>query len=138
MSARSNGNADRKRILLVEPDHEIFVRLMILIDETAGEHYTLDWAASYRFGTSLLQRNHYDICLVAAQLGFQSGRDFVASAKDLKPDVPIIMLEDRPGAVVETEPGDEHLWDRLRLDQLSGQVLFSTLREAATSSPAPC
>lgn len=132
MSARLTNDPNRKRILLVEPNHEVFVRLMILIDEMAGEGYSLDWAASFRFGTSLLRRNTYDICLVASQLGFQTGREFVTAAKEIRSQIPIIMLDHPEAPELESDPIDEHVWDRLKLDQLSGQLLSSTLREAAS------
>ena len=130
MSAKLSPTDGRKRILLVEPNHEVFVRLMILVDEIAGDSYSVDWAASLRFGTSLLQRNDYDICLVASQIGFQTGREFVAAAKELKPELPIIMLDHPDNSAPETELVEEQLWDRLRLDQLSVQLLSNTLREA--------
>lgn len=132
MSVRLTKQPDRKHILLVEPNHEVFVRLMILIDEAAGDEYALDWAASYRFGTSLLKRNPYQACLVGSQIGLHSGREFVAAAQRLKPNVPIIMLDPPPGGEDDLELRDEHLWDRLQLDQLDGQLLFNTLREAAS------
>jgi DNA-binding NtrC family response regulator len=131
MSAKTTSFPERKRILLVEPNHEVLVRLMILIDEIAGDAYAMDWAASMRFGTSLLQRNDYDVCLVASQIGFQTGREFVRAAKELKPAIPVIMLEHPDTTALESDPVEEQLWDRLRMDQLSVQLLSNTLREAA-------
>ena len=131
MSAQLTNKPDRKRILLVDPNHEVFVRVMILIDDIAADEYALDWAASFRFGTSLLKRNRYQTCLVASNLGFQTGREFANTARAIAPEVPLIMLENPGSSPPAHEPGDEHLWDRLRLDQMTAQLLCNTLREAS-------
>lgn len=47
MGAKLNPTEQRRRILLVDPDHETFMRLILLLDEGAHNRYTMDWAATF-------------------------------------------------------------------------------------------
>jgi DNA-binding NtrC family response regulator len=126
----------KKRILLVEPKHETFVRLILLLDEVVPQHYTMDWAATYRFGTSLLERNEYDVCLVGTQLGFHNGLEFVNSAHAVAPDIPCIMLQEEDMADALFEATGNQMWDCLQLHKLSPQILYRSLRDAVRNHHA--
>jgi DNA-binding NtrC family response regulator len=126
----------KKRILLVEPKHETFVRLILLLDEVVPQQYTMDWAATYRFGTSLLERNEYDVCLVGTQLGFHNGLEFVNSAPAVGADVPCIMLQEEGVADALFEAAEDQMWDCLEMKKLSPQILYRSLRDAVRNRHA--
>ncbi len=132
MSAKLQTTDSHRKILLVEPNHETFVRLILLLDEAARDDYSMDWAATFRFGTSLLQRNNYDLCLVGSRLGFHTGHEFIEAATQISPDLPLILLEKESEYAPETGV-TEPVWDSLDLERLDSQVLFNSLREACNS-----
>jgi hypothetical protein len=132
MSAKLPTTENHRKILLVEPSHETFVRLILLLDEAARNEYSMDWATTFRFGTSLLHRNEYDLCLVGTQLGFHTGQEFIEATARIRPELPLILLEkDRANA--PDHDIAKPAWDSLDLERLDSQLLFNSLREACST-----
>jgi len=122
----------RNELLLVVPRHDIYVRLMMLVNEAAPDVYTIDWAATHRFAISLIRRNAYDICLVGSRVGSQTGIEFAREANKLCSNLPVIQLSDDSEVAQDTIECNK-LWDRLDLEKLSPRLLGDSLREASRS-----
>lgn len=133
MSARLPTSQDRRKILLVDTNHATFARLRLILNEVAPEQYTVEWANRFRLGVTQMRRKKYDLCLVATRLGYRSGHEFIETSQELRPDLPLIMLEDSTAA--EPDHIDEPVWDSLNLDRLHPQVLCNSLREACVTRP---
>lgn len=128
MSARLPTPQDRRKILLVDPNHATFLRLRLILDEAAPEQYTVEWANRFRLGVTQMRRKNYDLCLVASRLGCRSGYDFVETSQQFRPELPLIMLEQEDDR--ESDTLNEPVWDSLDLDRLHPRVLCNSLREA--------
>lgn len=131
MSAQSHHpRRTRKHLLLVVPQHDVYIRLMMLIEEASPGEYMVDWAATYRFAVSLVKRNAYDTCLVSSRVGTYTITEFAEEANQLCANLPIIQLNDSSDIGVESAENTK-LWDRLETEKLSPRLLCDTLRDAS-------
>lgn len=124
----------KKHLLLVVPRHDIFVRMTMLIEESAADEYIIDWAATYRFGISLVKRDACEVCLVATQIGTQSGTEFAREARQFCHNLPMILLSESDDDFQTLEAAERNLlWDRIELEKLSPRLLCDSLRDACHS-----
>jgi PAS domain S-box-containing protein len=81
----------RLRVLLIDDDEDDFVLTQQLFKET-GNHFSLDWAASYDAGLAALKDGAHDVCLLDYRLGAQSGLDLLRETREAGCGLPIILL----------------------------------------------
>lgn len=104
----------------------------MLIEESAPNEYIIDWAATYRFGISLVKRNAYDVCFVGSRIGSQSGAEFAAEARQLCHNLPMILFSEQESDYQQLEYSERTvLWDHIELNKLSPRLLADSLRDAS-------
>lgn len=120
------------RLLLIEADHEMFARIILLLEESAPRQYALDWAATFKFGLSLLRRNQYDLVLVRNRFGFHAGPDLIKAMRDTGIQIPAILLteDDKSEYIDHSEFG---IWDCLDTRRLDGALLIHSIRDATAN-----
>ncbi len=122
----------QQRILLIEAEHEMFARIILLLEESAPRQYGLDWAGTFKFGLSLLRRHQYDLVLVRNRLGFHSGPDLIEAMRNAGIQTPAILLteDDHAEYIDHSEFG---IWDCLDISRFDGKMLIHTMREATAN-----
>ncbi|MGB0579920.1 MAG: hypothetical protein ACPGVU_09490 [Limisphaerales bacterium] len=78
-----------------------------------------------------MRRKKYDLCLVASHLGYRSGHEFIETSQQMRPETPLIILENNCAA--DSDRWDEPVWNSLDLDRLHPEVLCNSLREACVT-----
>lgn len=90
-------------ILLIEDDEDDFVIISELLEDVEGYAFSVQWETSHTTGLSRLQDEQFDICLVDYRIGAKTGIDFIADAKELNTDVPMILVTGVPDRDVDLE-----------------------------------
>lgn len=120
------------RLLLVGDSHELFARVILLLDEIAPNRYALDWASSCSFALSLLQRAQFAVCLASFRIGNQYGADLIRRMRAMDCHTPVVLLGSREEQV---EQPAAHAYDHLDCNRLSASMLNQAIRDAAARRP---
>lgn len=80
------------RVLLADADHDLFIKITLLLDEIAPRRFMLEWASTYSFAVTVLRRQRFDLCLISSHVGHRSGSELVTQIKAHVPGTPVILL----------------------------------------------
>ncbi len=107
------------QILFAGTDEKDCQSLQDMLNQAQRWKFELDWAASYQASQHLLQTNHYDAVLVAADLGGQPGASLIREAASTKYPAPLILLRDEGNLAAS-------------LDALEAGAIFSLVKAEIT------
>lgn len=121
------------RLLLVGDSHDLFARVILLLDEIAPNRFTLDWASSCSFALSLLQRSQFAVCLASFRIGHLSGADLIREMRAMDCHTPVVLLSSMEE---QAEQPAAHAYDHLDCNRLSASMLHQAIRDAAARRSA--
>ncbi|MFA6542951.1 MAG: hypothetical protein WCS99_00900 [Limisphaerales bacterium] len=120
-------SSPRRRLLLVDTEHDFFVKITLLMEEVAPRRFVLEWASTYSFAASLLRRQRFDLCLISSRIGHRSGSDLVTEMRNRGCEAPAILLAGTEEMAEHSGPVAADYLDRHRL---SVEMLRRAVRDA--------
>src|SRR5688572_24486900 len=96
-------NALPVRVLVVDADADVHLRIAHLLSISSTGGYDVDWAPHYQQGLASLTSGHYDVHLIAATLGATSGIDLIRTSEWANCHAPCILLADDDSADLDRE-----------------------------------
>lgn len=120
----------RISVLLVEDDDQAFVATQALL-AAQGREYRLIRARTFTEGLARLMDVEIELCLLDDSLGDRSGSEFLAQARELGVEVPIVLLVDQAGGVTDVEALRSGAADHLIKGSIDAESLARAMRCAA-------
>ncbi len=119
----------RKRVLLVDADEDLFIRLRGALGEIDGSGFTLEWATMQASGAHAPVEERHDVVVIGAPPGVVDGFSAVraAASKDGPPVIGLLRPTDRDRSAELIEAGAV---EYLLTDQISAPLLERVLRYA--------
>ncbi|HZZ57819.1 MAG TPA: diguanylate cyclase [Opitutaceae bacterium] len=119
-----------RTILLIDDDRLQFRLTEALFRNFRGEHYELDWAATYADGLTKLLGGAYAACLLDFQLGERDGLQLLREAVAQGCRTPVVFLTAESSAHVDIEAMNAGALDYLVKGELTPSALERSLRYA--------
>lgn len=80
------------RVLLIDDSEAQYYLIEGFLAQSKINRFQLDWGASYTEALQLIERNHYDICLLDYELGEHTGLDILRQFEERGITTPVIVL----------------------------------------------
>jgi diguanylate cyclase (GGDEF)-like protein len=120
----------RRKILLIDDDRLQFRLTQAHFNAFQGEHYELDWAATYEEGLAKLLSGAHAACLLDYQLGERDGLQLIREAMAAGCRTPIVFLTAETGERVDIEAMNAGALDYLVKGEINPRMVERSLRYA--------
>lgn len=127
-------NSQAIRILIIDDDEEDFFITSEFIREIENQEFQLDWCFNYKEAVNLMLNASYDLYFVDYRLGVNTGLDLIREVKQLKNDIPIILLTGKGTREIDIEAMEAGAVDYLIKSELSTEKLERSIRYAVARS----
>jgi len=118
------------KILIVDDDEDDFILTSGYIRDVKGKVFDIEWASNYAMGISMLATDNFDLYFVDYRLGAKSGLDFLAEAKKMECDSPIILLTGQGNYNIDLEAMQYGAIDYLIKSELNREKIERSIRYA--------
>lgn len=119
-----------RKILLIDDDRMQFRLLQAHFKNFQGEHYELDWAATYEDGLEKLLRGTHVACLLDYQLGVRNGLELIREAVALGCRTPIVFVTAESAERVDVDAMNAGALDYLVKGEITPRMIERSLRYA--------
>lgn len=119
-----------RKILLIDDDRLQFRLTLANFNNFKGEHYELEWAATYGEGLEKLLAGGYAACLLDYQLGERDGLQLIREAVAHGCRTPIVFLTAETAERVDVAAMDAGALDYLVKGEITPRALERSLRYA--------
>ena len=119
-----------RKILLIDDDRMQFRLLQAHFKNFQGEHYELEWAATYEDGLEKLLHGTHVACLLDYQLGVRDGLELIREAVGLGCRTPIVFLTAESAERVDVAAMNAGALDYLVKGEISPRMIERSLRYA--------
>lgn len=123
-------------VLIVDDDEDDFFLTSEYLNRITGQNFTISWASSYDQALELFSTQHFDLCFFDYLLGFRTGLDLVAVAKELDLRAPIILLTGKGDTQVDVQAIRSGVADYLEKHELDSKKLERSIRYTLERSKA--
>ncbi len=123
-------------VLIVDDDEDDFFLTSEYLNRITGQNFTISWAPSYDQALQLFSTQHFDLCFFDYLLGFRTGLDLVAVAKELDLRAPIILLTGKGDTQVDVQAIRSGVADYLEKHELDSKKLERSIRYTLERSKA--
>ncbi|WP_373552657.1 ATP-binding protein [Haliscomenobacter sp.] len=123
-------------VLIVDDDEDDFFLTSEYLNRITGQDFTISWAPSYDQALQLFSTQHFDLCFFDYLLGFRTGLDLVAVARELDLRAPIILLTGKGDTQVDVQAIRSGVADYLEKHELDSKKLERSIRYTLERSKA--
>lgn len=118
------------KILIVDDDEDDFIITSGYIKDIKNSSFDIEWASSYAAGVAKMATGVYDLYFVDYRLGAKSGLDFLAEAKKIECNNPIILLTGQGNYNIDLEAMHTGAIDYLIKTELNREKIERSIRYA--------
>jgi len=118
------------KILIVDDDEDDFIITSGYIRDIKGNNFEIEWASNYAKGINKMKTGNHDLYFVDYRLGAKSGLDFLAEAKRIECDSPIILLTGQGNYSIDLEAMQYGAIDYLIKSELNKEKIERSIRYA--------
>ncbi len=119
-----------RKILLIDDDRLQFRLLQAHFKNFQGEHYELEWAATYEDGLEKLLGGMHAACLLDYQLGVRNGIELIREAVAQGCRMPIVFLTAESAERIDVEAMNAGALDYLVKGEITPRTIERSLRYA--------
>ncbi len=119
-----------RKILLIDDDRMQFRLLQAHFKNFQGEHYDLEWAATYEEGLERLLRGQHAACLLDYQLGLRNGLELIREAVAQGCRTPIVFLTAESAERIDVAAMNAGALDYLVKGEITPRMVERSLRYA--------
>ena len=119
-----------RKILLIDDDRMQFRLLQAHFKNFQGEHYVLEWAATYEEGLEKLLHGTHVACLLDYQLGVRNGLELIREAVAQGCRTPIVFLTAESAERVDVAAMNAGALDYLVKGEITPRMIERSLRYA--------
>jgi two-component system cell cycle response regulator len=119
-----------RKILLIDDDRLQFRLVQAHFKNFVGEHYELDWAATYEDGLEKLLHGTHVACLLDYQLGDRDGLQLIREAVSRGCRTPIVFLTAETAERVDIDAMNAGALDYLVKGEITPRMIERSLRYA--------
>src|ERR1035437_3679451 len=119
-----------RKILLIDDDRMQFRLLQAHFKNFQGEHYVLEWAATYEEGLEKLLHGTHVACLLDYQLGVRKGLELIREAVAQGCRTPIVFLTAESAERVDVAAMNAGALDYLVKGEITPRMIERSLRYA--------
>lgn len=118
------------RILMIDDDEDDFFLVNELLQDISPGQYKLEWAHSYNKALEGIARRDHDIYLIDYRLGPYTGLDILHHFRELRYEMPVIMLTGKGDYNIDREAMTAGAYDYLVKGEITADLLERSIRYA--------
>lgn len=115
-------------VLIVDDDEDDFFLTSEYLNRITGHNFIISWASTYDQALQLFSTQRFDLCFFDYLLGFRTGLDLLAVARELDLRVPIILLTGKGDTQVDVQAIRSGVADYLEKHELDSKKLERSIR----------